>query len=608
MKLRTALLLGIVPLVALMIGAVTAGISIVLEREEVEREVAELAAGRARFEELQRMRASLYHSKNRVLAEEPRLRAVLATPEVSPPTVLGVARDLAAAVNCDLFVVTDASGRVVADTSDESAAGSDASSNPLIAAALSHGTASGVWADPEAAYQIDARAVAFGERLLGVSVVGYRLDDRVAESARTMSDGIFVITRGEQVLAASALPAWMSSPRRELTAALTRVPGALTSLGWLETSHGGERLLATSAPFPGSDAGAGLYYVVARSLDHALLPSRRLRAALWRGAVVLFAISGILAVTFAHGLSRPLDELVAFTRKVAAGDLAARTSPGGVVEVEALGLAMNRMAAELEENRRQAVTRVEKELEIAAKIQTSILPRESRLDNAEIATRMIPAHEVGGDYYDLLTTKGGGWIGIGDVTGHGVPAGMVMLLLQSSISALASDASVSTPSQLLVRLNALMFQSIRHRLCLDDHVTLSLIRYSSDGRLAYAGAHEDILVHRARSGRWEHIPPSGAWIGAMPDIAPHTRDGALVLETGDLLVLYTDGITEAMSANREQFGVSRLCGAVDAVVSEPVEKICDSVLQAVSSFMVEQQDDLSLVVLRYRGENSEIPS
>jgi serine phosphatase RsbU (regulator of sigma subunit) len=178
---------------------------------------------------------------------------------------------------------------------------------------------------------------------------------------------------------------------------------------------------------------------------------------------------------------------------------------------------------------------------------------------------------------------------------------MVMLMLQSSIAALTSHSSRARPSELLVRLNTLMFENIRHRLDLDDHVTLSLIHYTSDGRLSVAGAHEVMLVHRARTGRCERFSPQGTWIGAMPDIGPHTTDSVLELEKGDLLVLYTDGITEAMDARHQQYGLDRLCTAVEHIAEQPVGEVCNYLVDSVSSFMDEQKDDLSIVVLRYQG-------
>src|SRR5205814_931340 len=112
----------------------------------------------------------------------------------------------------------------------------------------------------------------------------------------------------------------------------------------------------------------------------------------------------------------------------------------------------------------------------------------------ELAAHMLPAAEVGGDYYDVLPTDDGCWIGIGDVAGHGLNAGLVMMMVQSVVTALVQSNPKADPTDHVVRLNEVLFENIRHRLGRDEHVTLSLLRYSEDGSLRWAGAHENLLV------------------------------------------------------------------------------------------------------------------
>jgi serine phosphatase RsbU (regulator of sigma subunit) len=247
--------------------------------------------------------------------------------------------------------------------------------------------------------------------------------------------------------------------------------------------------------------------------------------------------------------------------------------------------------------------RLEQEMQIASRIQTSILPRGTAVDGLDIAAKMLPATEVGGDYYDILPVEGGCWIGIGDVAGHGLKAGLVMLQAQSAIEALVQSSPQASPALLLGLVNRVLFENVRNRLQSDEHVTMSLIRYTNDGRIVSAGAHEEALIWRAGTGRCERLPVKGTWLGAIARIEKQTVEIEARLGDGDLLVLYTDGVTEgAPSARAEQFGLDRLSAAIEEVAREPVDRIRDHVLQAVSRWATgRQEDDVTLLVFRHLG-------
>jgi serine phosphatase RsbU (regulator of sigma subunit) len=214
---------------------------------------------------------------------------------------------------------------------------------------------------------------------------------------------------------------------------------------------------------------------------------------------------------------------------------------------------------------------------------------------------MRPASEVGGDYYDFLPMSDGAWIGIGDVAGHGLSAGLVMLMVQSIVAALTQGAGATSPREVVSRLNAVLFENIRDRLANDEHVTFTLLRYYRDGRVVFAGAHEDIVVWRKRLGVCETISTPGTWLGAVPDISRFTVDSELRLEPGDIMLLYTDGITEAMDAGGQQLGLGRVCEALNAVAERPVEAIRDDLLGLVGNWARVQVDDVTLLVLRYEA-------
>lgn len=244
------------------------------------------------------------------------------------------------------------------------------------------------------------------------------------------------------------------------------------------------------------------------------------------------------------------------------------------------------------------------EMAIAKRLQTALAPRRLEVPALEIAARMEPADQVGGDYYDVVAAPAGCWIGVGDVTGHGLLSGLVMLMIQSIVSTLVSTRPDASPSALVVDLNAVLYPNIRERLAQDEHATLMLLRYVADGTVTFAGAHEDILVYRKQSGRCELVPSEGLWLAVRPDIRKQTVDGTLTLAPGDLLVLYTDGVIEARNAQNEQFGLARLTRIVRERALDPVESILDQILAEARGWAPVQQDDVTCLVARYTGNDA----
>jgi DNA-binding LacI/PurR family transcriptional regulator/serine phosphatase RsbU (regulator of sigma subunit) len=259
-----------------------------------------------------------------------------------------------------------------------------------------------------------------------------------------------------------------------------------------------------------------------------------------------------------------------------------------------------------EAQRRQIAEKeqADKEFKIAAQIQTMILPKNLRVPGLEIAATMIPAVNVGGDYYDVLPFEGGCWIGIGDVAGHGLGAGLIMLMIQSMVAALVNQRPYLLASEVVGALNSVLYENVRSRLGRDEHTTFCLIRYHKDGSILYAGAHEEILVYRAKSGCCERLPTSGMWLGVLPDLKEVTADCTAQLEAGDVILLYTDGVVEARDVSGRCYGNERLIAEFSRVHDRSVDEIRDHVVQSVKDWMSTQQDDITLFVARYCGTES----
>jgi sigma-B regulation protein RsbU (phosphoserine phosphatase) len=244
--------------------------------------------------------------------------------------------------------------------------------------------------------------------------------------------------------------------------------------------------------------------------------------------------------------------------------------------------------------------RAAKELEIASAIQMSVLPVEFAIPGLEAAARMIPADEIGGDYYDTIPVPGGCWIAIGDVAGHGMRAGLTMLQVQSALAALVRQAPNSRPVDLWSALNATFYDTVRKRLGHDEHMTLSLLRYHDDGQFELVGAHEELVIWRSATETPETIPLTGTWVG-LAQVAP-VHEQRFRLGRGDVLVLYTDGIIEARDRKSGQMlGLDEVRNSLGRTHARSVEEIRDAIFDLTASSR--RDDDASVLVFRYVGSS-----
>jgi serine phosphatase RsbU (regulator of sigma subunit) len=237
------------------------------------------------------------------------------------------------------------------------------------------------------------------------------------------------------------------------------------------------------------------------------------------------------------------------------------------------------------------------EMEIAKRIQTALLPDQIELNDLEIASVMYPAKEVGGDYYDIIESANGDkWITIGDVSGHGVDSGLIMMMAQTSILTLVNESGVRQPSSVLAAVNSVIKENIA-RLGSDHYMTMSAICFR-DSQMTVAGKHQDILIYRSALNSTEAIPTQGTWLGVVDDISGHLKDIEVTIEKGDVVLLFTDGITEAVNKNGEMFGQRRLEQALDQYANLPVNKISSKIIEELTAFQEEQYDDITLVVVK----------
>ncbi len=391
MRFRTILTITVAALITAVVAATVGAVFMVLERTAREELARDLARSAAAFTELEGFSESLHRAQGQVMAGEPRLKAVTSAEDVTSNTVFDVAVELRKGIRSDLFLFTDARGLLLADASDANAHGVVMIDQPLVAKALEAGASSGIWQRASRVYQIQGRRISLGQEALGVLVIGYEIDDRFASAIERQTGSAVVLELADRIIARSPFSAHLGVSDSALALALSRVPtGASTPT---ELMIGGSRLLATAHVAPAVTDGTPLRFVVVRSLDQALASARSVQKVLLLIAAIALAFASLVVLAISRALSRPVDRLLAFIRRVGAGALDERIRAEGPLEMRALGGALNAMVCELAESREQVAKKeqLEKELEIGARIQTGLRDANEGLrkarDEAEAAKR-----------------------------------------------------------------------------------------------------------------------------------------------------------------------------------------------------------------------------
>ena len=249
-----------------------------------------------------------------------------------------------------------------------------------------------------------------------------------------------------------------------------------------------------------------------------------------------------------------------------------------------------------DENRRMGA-----ELNVAKEMQEMILPKAEELSGVkglDIAGYMEPAEEVGGDYYDVLSEEGLVTLSIGDVTGHGLASGLLMIMTQTAVRTL-QEARERDPVRFLDIINRTLYKNVQ-RMNIDKSLTLVMLTY--DGKtLSICGQHEETLLVR-RDGTVERIDTMdlGFPIGLDDDIADFIGQRHFTLIPGEGVVLYTDGVTEAENLEGEQYEIDRLCEVISKSWQQPASGVRQAIIDDVYGHIGTQKvfDDITLLVVK----------
>ncbi len=244
--------------------------------------------------------------------------------------------------------------------------------------------------------------------------------------------------------------------------------------------------------------------------------------------------------------------------------------------------------------------RLKKEMEIAERIQTSLCPPSPEHAEFEIAAAMNPAEEVGGDYYDIVEDATGAlWFAIGDVSGHGVTPGLIMMMAETAFGSNVEDSEGIMPSEVIKRMNRILCKNIKDRLKESHFMTMNLLKHLGDGRFVHAGAHLDIIVYRAETKRCELFETGGLFLGMIPDISHAAENSEFKMEMGDILIVYTDGVTEAADSDGKLLDPDGLCAIIEKNIEKGVNGLCSAIVSETLDWCNQKQaDDITLIVAK----------
>ncbi|HET6611574.1 MAG TPA: SpoIIE family protein phosphatase [Kofleriaceae bacterium] len=237
------------------------------------------------------------------------------------------------------------------------------------------------------------------------------------------------------------------------------------------------------------------------------------------------------------------------------------------------------------------------EVAVAHEIQTLLLPRAPELPGSIVRGKMVPATEVGGDYYDLIDMHGGRkFIAIGDVSGHGVTSGLTMMMARSSLlGVLESDPDIEL-TEAYRALNRALRDNLE-RMGVQMYMTFGLLEVHPGARFVGVGRHLPMMVYRRETEEVEEIDLDGMWLGVIDDLTPAMlKEVSFSLAAGDLLVLYTDGIIEHFG-DEDMFGFDRLKGIIRKHAQHGADHLIDQIMSDLEVFATDVEDDVTLFVI-----------
>ena len=360
------------------------------------------------------------------------------------------------------------------------------------------------------------------------------------------------------------------------------------------------------------------WYIVSNALiEELMIPLRK--AVLRQSALIalIFVVSIVVTFFLVRRISQPLKRLAAYARDLPQHDFAGTEAASAISALPAKYRDEVGNLAEallfMEESLRQyildlrettaAKERIESELKIASEIQMSILPLTfppfPDRSEFDIFATIKPAREVGGDFFDFfLIDDQHLFFAIGDVSGKGVPASLFMAITRTLLK--ANAAIDTTPDEIVRKVNIKLAEN--NETCVFVTVFCGILDIAT-GEVIYTncGHNPPLSIRDGGAVAFISMPP-GMVLGISED-APY-QSASLVLQPGDVLFMYTDGVTEAMNLRLELFSEERLKEVIDSLKETSIETMSQQLMQQIMAFAngAQQSDDITMLLVKYQGK------
>lgn len=321
-------------------------------------------------------------------------------------------------------------------------------------------------------------------------------------------------------------------------------------------------------------------------------------------AVGVLAVGGSILLWWRF--RRPFREILTQMQALVTGHEYKRVLTDRVDEIGTLANFFNQLTRTLSRftGTIQEGERMATELGVASRLQRDILPtRAPVIPGLVIAAKTRPAAEVGGDSFDFMTVGGRSYFYIGDATGHGVPAGIIMTIVNTLVAVYTEIAPT------LVDLLAHVNRHLKRRIQKALFMSMALFSWDhAEQTLQYVGAgHEYLLFYRAKTGEIEAIACGGIALGMVPDVQKLAVEKPLPFDAGDMMVLYSDGIVECRNEAGELFGLDRLKKFLAQYASQYApEMVTRKIARELGLFMGQHppDDDMTLIIVQRAGAGS----
>ena len=318
--------------------------------------------------------------------------------------------------------------------------------------------------------------------------------------------------------------------------------------------------------------------------------------------LIVLVLSILGALMLGAAFAKPIQTLVKGTERAGTGDLDFKIRVKSKDELGILAAAFNKMTDDLRSAQDILINKktMEKELDIAKDIQLSIIPKNiPQMQGCSAAAYYKAAKEVGGDYYDFIPT---GYqrtcLAMGDVSGKGIPAAMVMSM--TSVILHAYVASELTPKQMLMKLN----DELKKKTTRGLFVTMFYgLLNAGTGQMDFVSAgHNETFVYRKATNEIETYVPGGFPIlmGPTSMFGARLVESSVTLETGDTMVLFTDGVNEAMNKDQKEFGIEPFKQIISENALKSPQEMVDAIVKGVNDFVGDavQSDDIAIMVIQ----------